>query len=326
MAAPFSDLTPEVVLNAVDALGIATSGTLLPLNSYENRVFQIGVEDPALRFVVAKFYRPRRWSDAQILEEHAFTLELAQAEVPVVAPLALNGRTLHAHGGHRFALYLRRGGRAPDLEDREVRRWLGRFLARIHTVGARAPYVHRPPLDAHTFGAEPLAALAQCGCVPHDCADVYFGLAAQALAQVQRCYEHAGDVRVLRLHGDVHGGNVLWTDAGPHFVDFDDSRMGPAVQDLWMLLSGPREQRQAQLADLLSGYEEFRDFNRRELLLVEALRTLRLIQYAAWIALRWDDPAFPAAFPWFGSPRFWEERILELREQIAAMAEPPLTA
>lgn len=322
---PFADLTPDVVLNAIEATGPSCTGTLAALNSYENRVFQVGVEGGE-RFVVAKFYRPARWSDEQILEEHAFALELAAAEVPAVPPRAIDGRTLHRFAGYRFALYPRRGGRAPELEDRDVRRWLGRFIGRIHAVGAARRYVHRPALDLHTFGEEPAAYLADSGWVPHEARDVFFGVLAQALDQVRRCYERAGDVRALRLHGDVHVGNLLWTDAGPHFVDFDDSRTGPAVQDLWMLLSGSRDERQTQLADLLAGYEEFMDFDRRELLLVEALRTLRLIHYSAWIARRWDDPAFPAAFPWFESPRYWEARILEMREQIAAMDEPPLAA
>jgi Ser/Thr protein kinase RdoA (MazF antagonist) len=329
-AAPFSDLTPDAVLNAIDAIGVATSGTLLALNSYENRVFQVGVEDPVQRFVVAKFYRPGRWSDAQILEEHAFTQELADAEVPAVPPLAIDGCTLHERAGYRFALYPRRGGRAPELEDRNVREWLGRFIGRIHAAGAARPFVHRPALDVAAFGDEPRAYLLDSRWLPHELRDVYAGVSAQALDEVRRCYRRAGDVRTVRLHGDVHVGNVLWTDTGaqpgPHFVDFDDARMGPAVQDLWMLLSGTREEQQEQLADLLAGYDDFAGFERRELLLVEALRTLRLIHYSAWIARRWHDPAFPAAFPWFDSPRYWEQKILELREQIAAMSEPPLVA
>lgn len=325
-AQPFADLTPDLVLNAIDAAGLAASGTLLALNSYENRVFQVGVDDGERRFVVAKFYRPQRWSDEQILEEHAFTHELAEADVPAVPPLALADHTLHVHAEYRFALYPRRGGRAPNLDDRDVRVWLGRFIGRLHAVGTGQRYVHRPALDLESFGEEPSRYVVESGWVPLELADVYAGVAAQALDAVRRCYERAGAVRTLRLHGDVHVGNVLWTDAGPHFVDFDDSRTGPAVQDLWMLLSGTREERQAQLADLLLGYEEFAEFDRRELHLVEALRTLRLIHYAAWIARRWDDPAFPAAFPWFDSPRYWEQRVLELREQIAAMQEAPLAA
>jgi Ser/Thr protein kinase RdoA (MazF antagonist) len=329
-APPFADLTPDAVLNAIDSVGIVTSGTLLALNSYENRVFQVGVEDSAQRFVIAKFYRPARWSDAQILEEHAFTQELADAEVPAVPPLVIDGGTLHERAGYRFALYPRRGGRAPEIEDRSVREWLGRFIGRIHSLGGRQAYAHRPALDVETFGEEPRAYVLDSGWLPHELRDVYAGVCAQALAEIRRCYERAGDLRTIRLHGDVHVGNVLWTDsgaqAGPHFVDFDDSRMGPAVQDLWMLLSGPRDEQQAQLADLLAGYEDFAQFDRRELALIEALRTLRLIHYSAWIARRWDDPAFPAAFPWFDTPRYWEQKILELREQVAAMAEPALVA
>ncbi len=323
---PFADLTPDAVLNAIDAVGLASTGTLLALNSYENRVFQVGVEDGVQRFVVAKFYRPERWSDAQILEEHAFTQELADAEVPAVPPLALGGRTLHARAGFRFALYPRRGGRAPEIEERDVRVWLGRFIGRIHAMGRSKRFAHRPALDIAAFGDEPSAYLLDSGWLPHELADVYAGVVAQALDEVRHCYERAGDVRTLRLHGDVHVGNVLWTDAGPHFVDFDDARTGPAVQDLWMLLSGDRAEMQVQLADLLAGYENFSAFDRRELNLVEALRTLRLIHYSAWIARRWDDPAFKAAFPWFDTPRYWEARVLELREQIAVMQEPPLAA
>jgi Ser/Thr protein kinase RdoA (MazF antagonist) len=322
--APFADLTPDAVLNAVESVGMLCSGSLLALNSYENRVFQIGVEDREQRFVVAKFYRPQRWTDAQILEEHAFTQQLADAEVPAVPPLALSDRTLHTAAEHRFALYPRRGGRAPELEDRDVRRWLGRFIARIHATGSQQAFAHRPALDLETFGREPLRSLRAGPWLPPGLRDVYVGLAEQAIDGVAQCFARAGAPSALRMHGDVHVGNVLWTDGGPHFVDFDDARTGPALQDLWMLLSGPIEEKQAQLADLLDGYEEFREFDRRELHLVEALRTLRLIHYAAWIARRWDDPAFPAAFPWFDTPRYWEERILELREQIAAMQEEPL--
>jgi Ser/Thr protein kinase RdoA (MazF antagonist) len=328
--APFAELSPDTVLNAIDDVGLTTAGTLLALNSYENRVFQVGVEDDAQRFVVAKFYRPARWTDAQILEEHAFTQQLADAEVPAVPPLAIDGRTLHERAGYRFALYPRRGGRAPEIEQREVRTWLGRFIGRIHAIGSSRPFEHRPALDVESFGEEPRRYLCDSDWVPHELRRVYGGVVAQALDGVRHCYQRAGSLPAIRLHGDVHVGNVLWTDsgpqAGPHFVDFDDARTGPSVQDLWMLLSGSREEQQAQLADLLEGYEDFAEFDRRELALVEALRTLRLIHYAAWIARRWNDPAFPAAFPWFNTPRYWEERILELREQIAAMQETALIA
>nr|WP_294867799.1 serine/threonine protein kinase [uncultured Pseudogulbenkiania sp.] len=319
---PFAGLTPDCLLNALEGLGLPVNGQLLALNSYENRVYQVGLDDaPPL---VAKFYRPERWSDAQILEEHAFVAELADHEIPVVGALSIAGRTLHQHAGFRFALFPRRGGRAPELDRPDTLQWLGRFLGRIHAIGAVTPFALRPTLDAASFGAEPLAFLADCPFIPDELRAVYLGVARQALDGVARGYDRAGAITLRRLHGDCHAGNVLWTEAGPHFVDFDDCRMGPAVQDLWMLLSGERSEQSAQLADLLAGYEDFCEFDTRELYLVEALRTLRLIHYSAWLARRWHDPAFPAAFPWFDSPRYWQDQILALREQIALMDEAPL--
>ena len=320
--APYAGLTPETVLDALDAVGLRGDGRLLALNSYENRVYQVWLEDGSS--VVAKFYRPGRWSDAQILEEHAFVHELAEHEIPAVAPLALEGSTLAEHAGFRFAVFPRRGGRTPELEQRETLEWLGRFIGRIHAVGATRPFTERPALDAESFGREPRDWLLGHGFVPPDLLQAWTSAADLALQGVARCYERAGAVRTLRLHGDCHAGNVLWTDQGPHFVDFDDARTGPAVQDLWMLLSGGRSDMTRQLGDVLAGYEQFREFDARELHLVEALRTLRLIHYSAWIARRWDDPAFPAAFPWFNTQRYWQDRILELREQIALMDEEPL--
>ena len=319
---PYSALTPDVVLDALDTVGVRGDGRLLALGSYENRVYQVWQEDgPA---VVAKFYRPGRWSDAQIAEEHEFVADLAAREIPAVAPLAFAGRTLNAHGGFRFAVYPRRGGRAPELDRPDVLEWIGRFLGRIHAVGASARFAHRPALDVASFGDAPRAYLLEHDWLPADLREVYEGVSAQALDGVRRAYDRAGGIATLRLHGDCHPGNVLWTDDGPHFVDFDDTRTGPAMQDLWMLLSGERTSMERQLRSVLRGYEDFRDLDRRELHLVEALRTLRLLHYAAWIAERWDDPAFPAAFPWFGTQRYWQDRILELREQIALMDEPPL--
>jgi Ser/Thr protein kinase RdoA (MazF antagonist) len=328
--APYASLTPDAVLNAIDALGLVTSGTLLALNSFENRVFQVGLDEPVqgARFIVAKFYRPARWTDAQILEEHTFTAELVEREIPAVPPIEIDGRTLFAIDGHRLALFRRQGGRAPELGLRDVRQWLGRYLGRIHAVGGAGRFAQRPALDVVSFGAEPADYLLNNDWLPIELRNVYRGVVMQALEEVRNAYQRAGDIRRIRLHGDVHAGNVLWADSrdysGPHFVDFDDARSGPAIQDLWMLLSGTRAEMTEQLSDLLDGYEEFCDFDRRELHLVEALRTLRLIHYAAWIARRWTDPAFPAAFPWFNTPRYWEARILELREQIAAMQEAPL--
>ncbi|CAJ2968064.1 serine/threonine protein kinase [Burkholderia pseudomallei] len=323
---PFAGLTPERVLDALDSVlilaGSRTDGRLLALNSYENRVYQAGIEDGAP--IVAKFYRPQRWSNDAILEEHTFVAELAAREIPAVPPLAFDGRTLHEFDGFRFAIFERRGGRAPELDRRDTLEWLGRFIGRIHAVGATKPYAARPTLDLRTFGYEPRDFLMSHDFVPDDVRPAYEAAVALALEGVERAYERAGDVRMLRAHGDCHPSNVLWTDAGPHFVDFDDSRMAPAVQDLWLLLPGDRPGASRALTDLLAGYEDFCEFDPRELHLIEALRTLRLIHYAAWLARRWDDPAFPAAFPWFNTHRYWEARVLELREQIGAMQEGPL--
>ncbi len=322
---PYSGLTPDVVLNALESVGLCCDGSLQALNSYENRVYQIGIADAPP--VVAKFYRPERWSDAAILEEHAFARELEEREIPVVAPLALaGGKTLHAAEGFRFAVFPRRGGRAPELDKPDTLQWMGRFLGRIHAVGAVTPFRERPTLDIASFGEDSRDYLLSHGFLPDDLLAAWQSVADQALNGVRRCYERAGSVSSIRLHGDCHAGNVLWTDDGPHFVDFDDCRMGPAVQDLWMLLSGERAEMTHQLGDVLAGYEDFCDFDARELHLVEALRTLRLLHYSAWLARRWDDPAFPAAFPWFNTQRYWQDRILELREQVALMDEPPLPA
>jgi Ser/Thr protein kinase RdoA (MazF antagonist) len=321
---PYAGLTPDRVLDALDSVGVHGDGRLQPLGSYENRVYQVWCD--AAPPVVVKFYRPARWTDAQIEEEHAFVAELAAREIPAVAALAPGGRTLHAFAGFRFAVYPKCGGRAPELGDRATLEWMGRFLGRIHAVGALAPFAHRPALDVDTFGRMPREWLLAHGCVPADLLPAWESVSAQALDGARRAFDRAGRVTTLRLHGDCHAGNVLWADDGPHFVDFDDARRGPAVQDLWMLLAGDRDEMTGQLSAVLAGYEAFHDFDRRELLLVEALRTLRLIHYSAWLAQRWDDPAFPAAFPWFGTQRYWQDRILELREQVALMDEPPLSA
>ncbi|NML62189.1 serine/threonine protein kinase [Massilia sp. RP-1-19] len=319
---PFAGLGPDRVLDALDSVGLRGDGRLIALNSYENRVYQVGMEEGPP--VVVKFYRPQRWSDAAILEEHAFVEELAEREIPAVPAMVINGRSLHEFEGFRLAVFERRGGRAPELGDPATLEWIGRFIGRIHAVGALKPYTGRPSLTIETFGTEPRNYLLENDWIPPELLAAYTSVVDQALAGVAHCYDRAGATAVLRLHGDCHAGNVLWTDAGPHFVDFDDSRMGPAVQDLWMLLSGERGEMVRQLGDVLAGYEDFCDFDPRQLYLVEALRTLRLLHYSAWIARRWDDPAFPAAFPWFNTQRYWQDRILELREQVALMDEPPL--
>ena len=322
---PFATLTPDSLLDALESIGLRPDGRLLALNSYENRVYQVFMEEGVP--LVVKFYRAARWSDAAILEEHDFSRELAGRELPIVAALAIAGQTLHRHGDLRFAVFPRQSGRAPEFDSGQTLEWMGRFIGRIHAVGALKPFVERPEINIHSFGEVPRDFLQRCGFLPPDLAEVYFGVVDQALDGVRRCFERAGRVATLRLHGDCHAGNVLWVEGeggGPFFVDFDDSRMGPAIQDLWMLLSGERADQVRQLADVLAGYEDFFEFDSRELYLIEALRTLRLIHYAGWLARRWDDPAFPAAFPWFNTQRYWQDRILELREQIALMDEPPL--
>lgn len=319
---PFANLTPDCVMNAIDSLGLPCDGRLLALNSYENRVYQVGQDDgPPL---VAKFYRPERWSREAILEEHAFTLELFERELPVVPPIIHQGNTLHSFEGFQFAIFNKHGGRAPELESASTLEWMGRFIGRIHAVGALAPFVHRPALNIETFGTGPRDFLLSHDFIPASLKPAWESAVALALDGVRRSFDRAGDVANIRVHGDCHIGNVLWTDAGPHFVDFDDSRSAPAVQDLWMLLSGDRQEMSRQLVDVLIGYEDFCDFDPRELHLIEALRTLRLIHYSGWLARRWHDPAFPAAFPWFNTEHYWQDRILELREQIALMDEPPL--
>ena len=320
---PFSTLTPDTMLDALENVGLHPDGRLLALNSYENRVYQVFMDEGMP--LVVKFYRAGRWSDATILEEHAFSVELAERELPVVAPLSINKLTLHQYGDLRFALFPRQIGRAPEFDSGKTLEWMGRFIGRIHAVGAIKTFEERPELNVYSFGEEPRDYLQRGDFLPRDLANVYFGVVDQALDGVRKCFERAGRIDTIRLHGDCHAGNVLWReDCGPFFVDFDDSRMGPAVQDLWMLLSGERVDQVRQLADVLAGYEDFFDFNARELYLIEALRTLRLIHYAGWLARRWGDPAFPIAFPWFNTERYWQDRILELREQIALMDEPPL--
>jgi Ser/Thr protein kinase RdoA (MazF antagonist) len=327
---PYEALTPDAVMDALASVGLRGDGRLLALSSYENRVYQAHLEEPVEGHgaVVAKFYRPARWSEAQILEEHAFAAELAAAEVPAVAPLVLNGSTLHEHGGFAFSVSPRRGGRAPELDEPAVLEWIGRFLARIHMVGATKPFSVRPALDLASFGAEPREWLLGHHMIPLDVQGAWERRCDEALHIIENTVlggKAAGEVAMIRVHGDCHPGNILWTpDQGPHFVDLDDARTGPAVQDLWMLLSGERAQRQRQLGPLIDGYELFREFDRAELAFVEPLRTLRLIHYSAWLARRWDDPIFPINFPWFGSSDYWQGQVQMLEEQIEAMAEPPL--
>jgi Ser/Thr protein kinase RdoA (MazF antagonist) len=318
----YSGLTPDTLLDAVEDCGYRSDGRFLALNSYENRVYQVGLEDEAP--VIAKIYRPGRWSNEAILEEHDFTLELANEEIPVVAPLSIDGSTLHDWQGYRLALYPRQGGHWPELNTLEEREWMGRFIARMHAVGSTRPFEHRPVLDIDSFGHQSRSYLLEQGYIPAHIETAYQTLSHDLLQQISSIFESAGNITQLRLHGDCHPGNILWTQQGPHFVDLDDCRSGPAIQDLWMLISGDRHEMQSQLIDIIEGYIQFQDFDERELQLIEPLRTLRIIHYAAWLARRWQDPAFPRAFPWFNTDRYWEEHILALREQASLLNEPAL--
>ena len=318
-ATPYANLSPDALLDAVEAAGWRCDGSLLALNSYENRVYQIGQEETEP--IVGKFYRPDRWSDAQILEEHAFTAELLEHEMSVVAPLHDDsGATLFHQGGFRFALFPRQGGYPPDIENAENLTILGRSIARIHAVGRAQPFESRIALTAERYGHDSRTLLLERGFIPDELIEAYASISTHLLARIDQLPIPA----TLRIHGDCHLGNVLWRDDIPHFVDFDDAMMGPAIQDLWMLLSGDREDRTRQLGKILDGYEDFMTFDAAELRLVEALRALRIMYHAAWIARRWDDPAFPLAFPWFNTIKYWSEHVLDLREQLAELDEPPL--
>lgn len=321
---PYSDLDPELILDAVETVGVVPDGHLLALNSYENRVYQIGVDEDAP--VVAKFYRPGRWSDEAILEEHRFTLELADHEIPAVAPMVLEGGTLHRHRGYRFAVFPRVGGRAPELEGESTLLWIGRLMGRLHAVGASAVFRHRERLTVERFGYDPVRRVLDSPMLPDHLLEPYRETTGELLRAVEAAFERAGSVRELRIHGDCHPGNLLWGRDGPLFVDLDDCLTGPAVQDLWMLLSGERDARTAQLAAVLEGYRQFEAFDPRELHLVEALRALRMLHHAGWIIHRWQDPAFPPAFPWVGEVRWWEEHVQALAEQVEACESPPLPA
>ena len=318
----FANLSPNDVLNSIETFGYQCDGRLLALNSYENRVYRVGMDDG--QSLIAKFYRPGRWSNNAILEEHQFTQMLADLEIPVIEPLTIDGQTLLETEHFRIAMFLNRGGRAPDLENFDQLEQMGRFMGRIHKVGQSQAFTHRPTLDINSFGHQARTFVLENNFIPADLESAYSSLTEQLLNEVEQCYERAREVPLIRCHGDCHPSNVLWTDDGPHIVDFDDARMAPAVQDLWMFLSGDRAEQTASLDAVLSGYTEFCDFDARQLHLIEALRTLRLIHYYGWLAKRWSDPAFKLAFPWFNTQRCWEDHILSLREQAALLHEAPL--
>ncbi len=321
---PYAGLEPDVVLTAVESQGHLCNGRLLALNSYENRVYQVGIEDaPSL---VVKFYRPQRWDDQTILEEHAFSYELLENDVPVAVPQRnQHGETLHYFKGYRFAVFESVGGRHAELDNDEHLRWLGRYLARIHMVGRAGRFEYRPRIDVQRMAVDSYQYVLEQGFVPADLQLAYRSIAEDVVARLQLTFESAFDLHYQRLHGDCHVGNIMWTDKGPIFVDLDDCLSGPVIQDLWMFLCGDRYEMERQLAVLMEGYQQFADFDPLELNLIEPLRALRMMHYSAWLARRWHDPAFPQAFPWFAQPRYWEEQILSLREQLAAFDEPVLS-
>ena len=318
---PYHHLSPETVLDAIESLGYITDARCFALNSYENRVYQVGIEDSTP--LIAKFYRPGRWTNEQILEEHEFTLQLHDLELPIVPPMVdKEGQTLHEYEGFRFTLFERKGGHAPDLDNYDNLLVLGRFMGRLHALGSEKPFEHRPNLDISTFGQQSQHFLLE-HFLPETWKTSYEQVSNELLKRIEEVF-NVHPINDIRLHGDCHPGNILWRDDAPHFVDFDDSRNGPAIQDLWMLLSGDRRSRQLQLSEIVAGYNEFYDINPKEIILIEALRALRLMHYSAWLAQRWQDPTFPENFPWFDTDNYWQEHINDLREQIMMMDEPPL--
>lgn len=320
---PYNDLKPETVIDAVESLGILSDARIFPLNSYENRVYQVGVEEDTP--IIAKFYRPYRWSEQAIMEEHQFSWELFDHELPVVPPIKDdNGKTLHEYNGFQFSIFKRQGGHAPELDNLDSLFLIGRYLGRMHAVGAQTSFQHRPTITVDEWGISSREFLLSNDFIPRELKLAYETLSQDLISRVSAIWNRLPDLKTFRVHGDCHGGNMLWRNDLPHFVDFDDCRNGPAIQDIWLLLSGDRHQKTAQLSEIVEGYNEFFDFEPSQLILVEALRTLRIMNYSAWLAKRWDDPAFPHHFPWFNTERYWAEHILELREQLSALDEEPL--
>ncbi|MCH8104659.1 MAG: serine/threonine protein kinase [Proteobacteria bacterium] len=323
---PYALLTPDVVIAAVESTGRRSDVRIFALNSYENRVYQVGIEDDEP--VIAKFYRPGRWTLEQIYEEHRFTQHLYDLEIPVVAPLAIakgsEAPTIASFAGFYFSIYPRQGGRAPELDNLEHLHQLGQFIGRIHTAGIGFPFKHRIDLSMKAYGHDSVAFLLETDFIPHDLRPAYEAISAEILVIIEENTPESSEFRQISLHGDCHPGNVLWRDDRPHFVDFDDAMTGPAIQDLWMLLSGDRASRQQQMSEIVEGYELFGEFDTGELRLIEPLRAMRVLNYSAWLAKRWSDPAFPLSFPWFNTPRYWSEHILELKELLTGLQEPPL--
>lgn len=317
MNTPYETLTPDLILNAVESLGYHCTGSLSALNSFENRVYQLGIEDADP--LIVKFYRPERWSDEAIIEEHEFAHELMALEIPVIAPIKINGKTLHGWEGFRFALFPRKSGRALEVDNMEQLEQMGRFIGRIHAVGSCRSFQHRIHIDADTYGYQPYQFLMKNNFIPAELQTNFSAATEEALQLITHQLKETTHFPIIRLHGDCHAGNILWNGSAMHIVDLDDCLMGPAVQDIWMMLSGSENEVKLQLKHILDGYHEFYDFNLRELHLIESLRTLRMIHYAGWLAKRWEDPAFPANFPWFNTSKYWETQLANIREQVAIL-------
>lgn len=315
----FQELTPDTILDAIESVGIYPETGLIPLNSFENRVYQFRC-DRAQRYVT-KSYRPERWSDDQILEEHAFAAELADAELPVAVPVAIDGKTLFEFKGFRFALFPSLGGRPFEMDNLDQLEAIGHLLGRMHQVGRVAPFSEREHIGPH-FARRALTVLEESTLVP---GHLHAELLSAAKTLTQAIEQHWFEAKPLRLHGDLHPGNILWMPDGPGVVDLDDAVTGPAIQDLWMMLSGDDNDRRLQLDTLLLAYEEFSDFDHRELKLIEPLRGIRMLHHMAWVLRRWDDPAFPQHFPWFEDESFWQRQCRELMQQCQLIAAPPLS-
>lgn len=319
--APYDLLTPELILRALESVGLQPTGSLLALNSYENRVYQVGLEDNG--FIIAKFYRPGRWSNEAILEEHAFADELAGQDIPIICPQRYAGDSLFESEGFRFAVYPRRGGRWPELDNPDNLQELGRLIGRIHATGRSGRFEHRPIFSVAAYGQAALDYIIEQGFVPSDMEHNLVQAAEALLTEVGQRFEQVCPP-AQRIHGDFHPGNILSTGTHFHFVDLDDCCTGPVMQDLWMMLSGENVDMSLQLRELLNGYEMFCDFDYSQLALIEPLRGLRLIYYCGWLARRWHDPAFTTHFPWFNTPRYWEEQMLTFREQLERCHAPTL--
>jgi Ser/Thr protein kinase RdoA (MazF antagonist) len=320
---PFAGLTPDAVLSAAEAAGLAPDGRLFALNSYENRVYRLGRDDAEP--VILKFYRAERWSDQQIIEEHEFAAELAARDIPVAAPIVLEGRTLHRFDIYRFAAFPCCPGGAPDLDQPGALELLGRTLARIHAVGSLRRFEYRQTLNPVVLGPRACATVLRSPLFPDHMRPRFEQISAELLDAVCVSFEQVQPLGLIRLHGDCHLGNILWQARGPQFVDLDDCVNGPRIQDLWMFLSGSGAEQRAQWALIMEGYAQFHTIEYHELRLVEALRAYRMLNHAAWLLDRWHDPAFPRAFPWAGEARYWEQYVNDLQDQLQLLEQPPVT-